>query len=161
MKKGEFLRFLNGSDFLKKKSGQPRTVEALFMDSVDLIKSRSVKNLAQRVDVENVVEPSKPSSNYIHKRLTRTVQPLQLSKKVALESENTSSIRTANEQYCEEVQVIQRPGALNVKLIDVTDDIGLISPVTDDDKMEQVCTLSQGCDDSIVYHPSAFSTAQV
>uniref|UniRef100_A0A0R3RUS6 Crossover junction endonuclease MUS81 n=1 Tax=Elaeophora elaphi TaxID=1147741 RepID=A0A0R3RUS6_9BILA len=154
MKKGEFLQFLNHSNFLEKKS-KPQTGKALHVDNVDLVKSRSVKYLTQRMDVENV----KPSRN--RKRLNRTGQ--QLSEKVMVANEDISdSSVTVNELHCGEVQVIRRPDALNVKMIDyITDDIGQISPVADDDKMEQVYTVSEECDDSIVYHPFAFTTAQI
>ncbi|CAG9533362.1 unnamed protein product [Cercopithifilaria johnstoni] len=135
MKKGEFLQFLNRSNFLEKKSGLPQTEETVHADSVNLIKSRNVKYLTQCSDVENVM----PSRN--HKRFVRTVQPLQLSRR--------------------EVKVIRRPGALNIKMIDyVADNTGQINLVTDGDKSEQVCTSSQEYD-SIIYHPSAFSTAQI
>uniref|UniRef100_A0AAF5Q0R0 [histone H3]-lysine(36) N-trimethyltransferase n=1 Tax=Wuchereria bancrofti TaxID=6293 RepID=A0AAF5Q0R0_WUCBA len=159
MKKGEFLQFLNRSSFLEKKSRPPQTMEALSADSVGLLKSKNVEHLLQRVDITNV----KQNGNHIRKRIMRTVQPLQSSKKVALENEGTSSSSvTINESYCGEVQVIRRPGALNVKMVDyVTDDVALIGSVADDDKMEHVCTVSQEYADSIIYHPSAFSNAQI
>lgn len=156
MKKGEFLQFLNHSNRIEKKLGLLQTEEALHATRVDLIESRNTRHLTQRLNVESM------KSNHNCKRFIRAIQPLQLSKKALGSEDIVDSSVPMNEPCCEEVQVIRRPGALNVKMINyINDDIEQIDLIHSDDKLEQVCTLSQECDDSITYHPSTFSTVQV
>ncbi|MCP9260909.1 hypothetical protein DINM_004311 [Dirofilaria immitis] len=143
---------------LTQKSELNRTMEELPSDSIDFIKSRNVKYFAQRADVENL----KPYYNSIGKRRMRTVQPLQLSKKVALENESTcSSSITENEPHCGEV--IQRSNSLNVNVMInyAFDDTALINSVADDDGVKQASAPLQEFDVNLIYHPSVFSTSQI